>query len=300
MTWKQTLGLIFLIMLSVLLVAYFVTARPVSQGRAMTIMGLSSVFPAADHARVHDAKNGWQGYAWGGNFRLFQRPSPHAGADFKKLAADNFSRAPLKQDLSLFGGGFYALQKVRKGYRMACLFFRGNTTYWADMVSTNSLHFNRLAFENFILNLEIDGEKAPAAVAEEIRSLREKISPFFMQTPGQLLTMIAAISALVLLIVAAVNLIGGACPRRGDRPMEICTPRATVAVRGFGRRQVGACCLCLEGDSLTIYRFRRPLLRIDMRSERQHVVWEKRSLLYKKYRVILSEDEFQRWRSRFL
>ncbi len=65
-------------------------------------------------------------------------------------------------------------------------------------------------------------------------------------------------------------------------------------------RRLRACCLCLEGESLVVYRFHRLFFKIDMGLERQHVVWKKNSLYYKKFRVILAEEDFQNWRSRFL
>jgi hypothetical protein len=299
MTWKKSLWLTFFVLLSVLLIVNFIISRQSIQGSAGKIMGVSSIFPAGDYSRIHDAKNGWQGYGFAGNFRFFSRSSPQAREDFQKLVKDNFSRSPLKQDLALFDGGVYILQKAGKGYRMFCLFFHGDTNYWADMFSPDSLHFRRQAFENFILNLEIDGERTSPAVAGQINSLHKKISPFFMQTPAQLLAMMAVIFTMVLLITVAVNLFSGSCPRHQDLLPEACTPGATLIVKGFGRRRVSACCLCREGESLVIYRFRRPFLKIDMRSERQNIVWEKNSLGYKNIRVLLAEDDFQNWRSRF-
>lgn len=300
MTWKKTLLLISFIMLTVLLAANFIMGTLRIQGRAQEIMGVRSIFPAGAHAPVPDAKNGWQGYGFAGNFRFFRRPTLQARDDFRKLLKDNFSRLPLRQDLALFDGGAYILQRVRKGYRMFCLFFNGRTVYWADMFSAHSLHFSRQVFEGFILNLEIDGRTVSPVVAAQVRSLHERISPFIIQTPSQLLAMIAAAFMLALLIVAAVNIFSGSCPRRHDMPAEMCTPGATVVVRGWGRRQATACCLCLEGGSLVVYRFRRPFLKIDMRSERPHMVWKKKSLYYKNYRVILTEEEFDHWRSRLL
>jgi hypothetical protein len=299
MTWKKSLWLTFFIMLSVMLIVNFVISRQGIQGNAMKIMGVSSLFPAGNYSGIPDAKNGWQGYGFAGGFRFFSRSSPQARKDLQKLVNDNFSRSLLKQNLALFDGGAYILQKAGKGYRMFCLFAYGDTNYWADMVSPDSLHFRLQAFENFILNLEIDGEKTPPAVAEQIRSLHKKISPFFMQTPSQLLGMMAVIFTLILLVAVAVNIFSGSCPRRQNPVPEACTPRATLVVRGFGRRQVTACCLCREGESLVIYRFRRPFLKIDIRNEWQNIVWEKNSLCYKNFRVILNEDDFQNWRSRF-
>jgi hypothetical protein len=299
MTWKKSMWLTFFVMLSVMLIVNFIFSRQSIQGNTMKIMGVSSIFPAGNYSRIPDAKNGWQGFGFAMNFRFFFRSSPQARLDLRKLVKDNFSRSPLKQDLALFDGGAYILQKAGKGYRMFCLFSRGDTNYWADMFSPSSLHFSRQAFEQFILNLEIDGQKTSAVVAGQIDSLHNKISPFFMQTPAQLLGMMAIICALAMFIAVAANIFSGSCPLRLDLTPEACTPGATLLVRGFGRRRVGACCLCREGDFLVIYRFRRPFLKIDMSTERQNVLWEKNSLRYKNYRVILDEDDFQNWRSRF-
>ena len=300
MTWKKTLWLTFFIMLAVMLIVYFVISRQSIQGNAMKIMGVSSIFPAGNCSRIPDAKNGWQGCGFTGNFRFFSRSSPQAREDFQKLVKENFSRSPLKQDLALFDGGVYVLQRAGKGYRMFCLFYKGGVNYWADMLSRDSLHFSRQAFERFILNLEIEGEKTAAAVVGQIGSLHGKISPFFMQTPGQLLGMMATIFTLVMLFAAAMIRFSGSCPRRQDQAGEACTPGATLAIRGFGRRNVTACCLCREGEFLVIYRFRRPYLKINIRRERQDIVWEKRSFRYKNIRVTLDDDDFQNWRLRLM
>jgi hypothetical protein len=49
-----------------------------------------------------------------------------------------------------------------------------------------------------------------------------------------------------------------------------------------------------------IYRFRRPYLWIDIRGERQDIVWEKKSLRYKNIRGILEDNGFQDWRLRLM
>jgi hypothetical protein len=299
MTWKKTLWLTFFIMLSVLLIVNFIIARQRIQMDARKVMGVRSLFPSGNCSRIPDAKNGWQGYGFTRKFRFFSRSSPHAREDLQKLVKDNFSRLTLRKDLALFDGGAYILQKAGKGYRMFCLFSHGDTNYWADMFSPGSLHFSRQAFEIFILNLEIDGERTSPAVAGQIGSLHKKISPFLMQTPAQLLGMMTVIFTLVLLITLAVNIFSGSCPRRRELSPEECAPGATLLVKGFGRRRVSACCLCREGESLVIYRFRRPFLKIDIRNERQNIIWEKNSLCYKNIRVVLDEDDFQHWRSGF-
>lgn len=299
MAWKKVLRLVFFIMLGVWLTVAFVISRQRVQGQTREIMGVRSLFPAGAYSPVRDAKNGWQGYGFARNFRFFTRASSRPRDDFEKLVQENFSRSPLKQDLALFDGGAYFLQKAGKGYRLFCLFFYGGTNYWADMASPDSLHFSCAAFESFILSLEIGGARTSPAVAGQIRGLHEKISPFFMQTPAQVLGLMAAVFALVMLIAVVVNVFSGSCPRRQDAAPGACVAGATLVVRGFGRRRVSACCLCREGDSLVIYLFRRPFLKIDARSERQNIVWEKNSLCYKHVRVLLTEDDFQNWRSRF-
>jgi hypothetical protein len=35
-------------------------------------------------------------------------------------------------------------------------------------------------------------------------------------------------------------------------------------------------------------------------SDRRNIAWEKNSLVYKNIRVILAEEDFQRWRSLFI
>lgn len=300
MTWKKSLWLASSIMLAVLLIAYFFISRQRIPGRDMRIMGVSSIFPAGGYSRVMDAKNNWQGFAFAGKFRFFFRPSPRAREDFLRLAKENFSRALWKQDLALFGGGVYVLQRARKGYRMFCLFYRDRVNYWADMLSGNSLDFSRQAFERFMLNLEIGGEKTAAVVAGQIAALHGKISPFFMQTPAQLLGMMAAIFALVMMVILALMRFSGSCPRGRSGQAETCTPGATLAIRGFGRRQVTACCLCREGEFLVIYRFRRPYLRIDIHRERHKIAWGKNSFCYKNIRITLDEEAFQEWRLRLM
>jgi len=297
MTWKRMLLVLALVMLAILLSVYFVISRQVIPGQAMTIMGASSIFPGGSLASVPDAKNNWQGFAFAGNFRFFSRSSPRAREDFEKLARENFAAAPLKTDLALFGGGIYVLQKVGKGYRMFCLFHKGAMNYWADMRSRDSLHFSRQAFERFILNLEIDGEKTAPRARAQVAALAGRIPFFFMQSPAQLLGMMAAVFVLTLLISALANRTSGSCPRRADLAEGACTPFATLRIGGFGRRKITACCLCREGEFLVIYRFRRPFLKIDIRGARPEITWGKSSFRYRHIRVILKYEDFQRWRS---
>jgi hypothetical protein len=300
MTWKRTLWVMLFVMLAVWISVYFILSRQEIPGNELSVLGVRSVFPAGNYAAVPDAKNGWQGFGFSGNFRFFSRPSARAGEDFKELIKKNFSHLSLKTELSLFEGGFYALQKSGKGYRLFCLFFKGPMNYWADMHSADSLHFSRQAFERFMLNLEIDGEKVSPAVTGQMAALRRRISPFFMQTPGLVLGFMAGICLFTLWMTAMINSFAGSSPRRFDMPVEALTPGATLSVRRAGRRRVTACCLCLQGESLVIYRFRRPYLTIDIRRERQDIIWGKKSFRYKNIRVILDNDSFQNWRLRLM
>lgn len=297
MTWKKMLWLMGCIMLAVLLAVSVIISRQRIAGSERSVLGARSVFPAGDFAPVRNAENGWQGIGFARGFRFFSRPAPRAREDFRELVLKNFSGLPLRAELSLFSGGVYALQKAGKGYILFCVFYKSDTLYWADMVSADSLDLSRQAFERFILNLEIAGGKPSPAVAGQIRSLQGKIPLFFMQSPGQLLGMMALFFILVLLLSTAANLYSGSCPPRKDMaPEEACTPGATLYVRRFGGRKVSACCLRREGEFMVVYRYRRPFMKVDIRSERQKIIWEKSSFRYENIRIILKYEDFQRWR----
>jgi hypothetical protein len=285
------------LMLLPLLAVYFFISRLEIPGSEMEIMGVRSVFPAGRHVPVAAAKNGWQGFAFAGNFRFFRRPSAHARDDHQSLQRKNFPATPLQAELDLFAGGFYAMQKAGKGYRLACIFYQGDSNYWADMASANSLDFSRRVFERFILNLRIDGEGVSPRVAGQVAALSREISPLFMQTPDMLLGMMAAGFILALLIAYLSNRFSGSCPRRGAADAGTCTPYATLRVGGFGRRRISACCLRHEGGQLAIYRFRRPFMKIDIAGARHEIAWETSSFRYKNIRVILPYADFQNWRA---
>jgi hypothetical protein len=286
-------------MLLPLLVMFFVVSRLEIPGSEIEIMGVRSIFPAGRNSPVLDAKNGWQGFAFPGHFRFFRRPSAQARDDFQKLKRENFSATPLQADLDLFAGGLYVLQKAGKGYRLFCLFGKGSANYWADMASANSLDVSRRAFERFILNLEMGGEKVSPAVAGQLAALRGRVSPWLMQTPGQLCAMIGAFFFLALTITYLVNRFSGSCPRprSSDPGSGTCTPYATLRVGGFGRRQLTACCLRQEGDQLVIYRFRRPYKKIAIAAARHEIIWESSSFRYQNLRIILPYNDFQRWQA---
>ena len=297
MTWKRMMGVMAVLMLLPLLVMFFVVSRLDVPGDEMEVMGVRSIFPAGRHSPVAEVKNGWQGFAFAGNFRFFRRPSEHARDDQQKLKRENFPATPLQVELDLFAGGFYAMRKEGKGYRLFCLFSKGDMNYWADMASANSLDISRPAFERFILNLEIDGEKVSPAVAAQVASLGRRVSPWLVQTPGQLFGMLGVIFALVLTVIFLVNRFSGSCPRHGDPVGGTCTPYATLRVGGFGRRQLTACCLRHEGDQLVIYRFRRPYMKIDIPGGCREIVWETTSFRYRNIRVVLKYSDFQNWRT---
>lgn len=311
MTWRRVLVLVFAVMLASLLPLYFFVARQVIPGASIEVLGARSLFPAGAHAPVSDARNGWQGFAFSGGLRFFQRPAADAAADLRALKRENFAAAPLLADLDLFAGGFIALRRANKGYRLFCVFHEGGTTYWADMRSSSSLDFALRAFERFIVNLEIGGRKAAPGVSGQLAALRRRIPWLTMQTPAQFFILMGGVFALTLLIVYFVFRLSGAPPRRpgpeaapameddGGR-QEWCTPYATLRIGGFGRRKTSACCLCLEGDTLVVYRFRRPFMKIDLRGERQELEWERSGFRYKSIRVIMDYGDFEKWRLRLM
>jgi hypothetical protein len=282
MTWKKMLLLMGFIMLAVLLAAFVIFSRQRIAGSERTVMGVRSVFPAGASAPVRDAENGWRGFGFARGLRFFSRPAARGREDFRELVRNNFSSLPLSVELSLFDGGVYALQKKGKGYRLFCVFYRGGTSYWADMASADSLNSSCLAFERFILHLEIAGERPAAAIAGQIASLHQRVPVFFM---------------LVLLVSTVVNLYSGSCPQRRDWAVETCSPGATLIVRRMGGRKITACCLCREGEFMVVYRYRRPFMKVDIARERQKIIWETSSFRYENIRLILKYEDFQRWRA---
>ncbi|MBN2345415.1 MAG: hypothetical protein JXO51_03420 [Candidatus Aminicenantes bacterium] len=299
MTWKRMMGVIGAVMLLALAIMFFFLSRLDIPSSEIEVMGVRSLFPAGRYTAVAGAENGWQGFAFSGHFRLFRRPSPQAEEDFAALKRKNFSEAPLQADLDLFGGGICVMRKAAKSYRLFCIFYKGEVNYWADMRSSGTLDFAFRAFERFILNLEIDGARPLPVVAGQIASLRKRISPLLMQSPAQLLVLMAAIFLAIMGITWAANRFSGSCPRHAA-PGADCTPGATLVASGFGRRKVTACCLCLEGDFLVIYRFRRPYMKIDLRRERQDIAWEKAALRYKNVRLRMDYEAFEKWRLRLM
>jgi hypothetical protein len=296
-TWRRSLWLSSLIMSVLLAIGGWILSRLYIPGETTNVMNVRSIFPAGGAFRVPDAKNNWQGFGFAGNFRFFSRPSPEARNDLRKLAEENFSRSRWKKELALFDGGIYALKPAGKGYLMFCLFSRRGTDYWADMRSGNSLDFGRRAFERFIVNLEIEGEKAAPEVQAQVAALARGIPWFFMQSLAQLLGAMAVAFMLIFLIQYRVNLFGGSCPNRGEPAAGICTPQATLRQSVFRRRRIAACCLCQEGDLLVIYRFRRPFRKIALQDVRRNVIWGKSSFRYRDIRLILNYADFQRWRT---
>lgn len=304
MTWRRMTVLMAALMLLALGVMFFFFSRLEIPGRRLEVLGVRSVFPAGDYAPVAAAENGWQGYAFAGPFRFFRRPSSAAGADHLELARKNAANAWRRADLDLFAGGLVALRRANKGYRVLCLFHRDGMNYWADLVSNSSLDFGLQVCERFLLNLEIGGEKAAPALAGQLAALRRKVTPFAIQTLPQMMALMAMIFLLVTGITYGVNRFSGSCPRRlrslSAGGVSECSPYATLRVGGLGRRQITACCLCLEGEQLVIYRFRRPYMRIDLRSEREGIAWEKAAFRYKNIRVIPRYEDFERWRLRLM
>ncbi len=304
MTWRRMTALMAALMLLALGVMFFFFSRLEIPGRRLEVLGVRSVFPAGDYAPVAGAENGWQGYAFAGHFRFFRRPSAAAGADHLELARKNAADAWRRAELDLFAGGLIQLRRANKGYRVLCLFHREGMNYWADLASNSSLDFGLQIVERFLLNLEINGEKAPPSLAGQLAALRRRVSPFAIQTLAQMMALMATILLLVTGVTYLVNRFSGSCPRRvrsvSGEGVNECSPYATLRIGGLGRRQITACCLCLEGDFLVIYRFRRPYLKIDLRSEREEISWEKAAFRFKNLRVLPRYEDFERWRLRWM
>ena len=261
-----------------------------------TLSGISSRFPAGT-AEPLDLK-GWKGFRLPGGFRAFWKDFPDPTSSFRELDEKSLRNAHRKRPLSLFDEGVYAVWRRHKGYTLTCMFRSAGRIYWLDMVSTSTLDHSRRAFDDCILNLRIDGKAAAPGVREELSAVSRSVSIWVIQSRDGFILLLGGFFVLIVGGMLMVMRLAGSIPRGKNPDVDFCSPQATLVERRIGRRRSMPCCLCLEGEELVAYRFRRPCLRIPLGKEKGDLRLEKKSLRYDRYQIILSEDDLQRWRVR--
>lgn len=261
-----------------------------------TLAGIRSRFSAGT-AEPLDLK-GWKGFRLPGQFRAFWKDFPDPAGNFRELDEKSLRNAHRKRPLSLFDEGVYAVWRRHKGYTLTCMFRSANRIYWLDMVSTSTLDHARRAFDDCILNLSIGGRAAAPGVREELAAVSRSVSIWVIQSIDEFALMLGGFFVFIGGGIFMIMRLAGSMPRGKNPDVDFCSPQATLAERRIGRRRNMPCCLCLEGEELVAYRFRRPVLRIPLGKGKGDLRLENKSLRYDRYRIFLSEDDLQRWRVR--
>ncbi len=297
MTWKGSLKLVIVLQLLVLLGLYVFFSSVFLQVKCepRTFGDVSSLFPSGPADPL--VLNGWKGFRLPYRFRIFCKDFPDPVEGFRELVQKSLKNPYLQKPLSLFDEGLYVIWRQPKGYNLTCLFRRAGRIYWLDMASSSTLDYCQRAFDTSILNLQVRQEAVSAKVKEELSAISRSISPWVIQRPEWFIMMLAGLFVLIWCVIYLVMRLAGACPRDKSPDLDFCTPQATLIERGLGRRTT-PCCLCLEGEELVVYRFRRPYLRIPFVREKENLRLEKKAIHYQKYQILLGEEDLQRWRVR--
>ena len=178
------------------------------------------------------------------------------------------------------------------------MFRSAGRIYWLDMVSSSTLDHSRRAFDDCILNLSIGGKATEPGIREELDAISRSVSIWVIQSPNRFILMLGGLFFLFGGGIFMVMHLSGSLPRNKNPDVDFCSPQATLVERRIGRRRNTPCCLCLEGEELVVYRFRRPYLRIPLGKETGNPRLEKKSIRYERYRIVLEEENLQLWRTR--
>ncbi len=198
---------------------------------------VSSVFPNWEE------EDYWMGNGWKG--KVFNS----ALAQFRILWKDEhwkpkpeFSKENVlfMKELKKFPGGKYYVKKAVHGYSVTSFFHLGSRTYWADMTSLSKFSKYKKAFDLFLENLEIGGEKSLIKRKDleakiPLSIMRSEVTVFFLSSGA-----ILFLSVFYLLLFP----IFGSCRGREGQCYSL-------AVIKFGRSIFSGarpCCLCISGD----------------------------------------------------
>lgn len=241
MDWRKTFKIIFLIQLIVLFIVYFILSKIKINMTELEVDGVKSLYPQGEY--LSQKKRGWQGYVFSNSFRLFYQDFSDAEKNFSVLIKENLEKYRRKKWLSLFNKGIYVFHKLNKGYFLACIFKRANRIFWVDMTSSSTLDYYKKAFDDFILNMEINGEKTSQTVRRELHAFNSEISILDMQNPDLLILFMGVIFLFTLMVVYFVMRLSGRCPSSEDQYGKFCSEGATIITKKFGRKS-SPCCVC--------------------------------------------------------
>lgn len=294
MTWKRSILLVAAIEAMVLLVLFVVFSNMKIPLEVRTVDSVRALFPPGQTQAYHSGE--WRGYRFPHRFRFLHRQDA-PDVNLQNMIIRTVASPALMEPLSLGSEGYYVLRRQAKGYVLFAVFRTNGLVYWLDMVSSSTLDHSRTAFHRCLLSLEIDDLVIDRDALEgQLSEYAGKISPLVIQSATQLLGFFVVLFLAIVAFTYWLISLSGACPRGKMETSTLCTPRVTVTRRGFGSN-TSACCLCLEGDQIIAYRFRRPFLTIRLSESRDDLFLENDRIRYKNYTFIMEDDDFHRWHS---
>lgn len=294
MTWKRVLYLVLAIEASVVLVLFIVFSRMAVPLETRTFDSVRSLFPSGQTQIYRSGE--WEGYRFPHRFRFLHR---HDAPDvnLQRMIGRTVASPALLESFSLGSEGYYVLRRQAKGYVLFAVFRANGLIYWLDMVSSSTLDHARTAFHRCLLSLEIDDLTIDrAAVERQLEEFSGRISFLVIQSTAQLLGFFVALFVAIYGFTYWLMSLSGACPKRKGEFTILCTPRVTVTRRGLGSNTT-ACCLCLEGDRIVAYRFRKPFLIILLSESRDELFLENHRIRFKNFSFIMEDSDFRQWHS---
>jgi hypothetical protein len=292
---KKTFLIIFFINLVVIggVYLFLEQIRPKPVPVTLSGLGITSLFPSTEYQPA--SSQDWWGFRFPGNLRMLVRDYPDPHNHFDTLLEKAYPRYRLKKEIPLYERGMYVLRKKSKGYILAAVFIRGTRIYWFDLVSNSTLDFNLDLFHQLLVNLKINGEPVDSGLSEQLPAPGGEISIFTIQPPGIFLLMFSVILLFTLALVYVIfHIATRPPPRKMDGILRICTRDVTYTYRKGWQRNSSPACLCREGDTLVLYRFRKSILKIDLNQEGNLLKRKKKNLIYHNYFIRISDDDLRR------
>lgn len=292
---KKTIFIIFIINLVVIGGVYLfleqIRPRPVPV--TLSGLGITSLFPSTEYEPASSQE--WWGFRFPGNLRILVRDysDPHDHLD--NLLENAYRRYRLKKEIPLYERGVYVLRKKTKGYILSTVFIKDTRIYWFDLVSSSTLDFNLNLFHQLLINLEINGEPVDPRLADQLPVPGGEISIYTIQPPGIFLVMFCVLLVGILVLVYVIfHLATRPPPPKMDGILRICARDITYTFRKGWQRNSSPACLCREGDTLVLYRFRKSILKIDLNQEGNQIKRKKKNLIYQNYYIRISDDDLKR------
>ena len=286
MTWRKLLVFIFLVELLLALTIVMIVFKPVDTEKR-EFMNLRSSFPSGRYETRRDGN--WTGYSFSAGLRLLSRIFPDPEMAFNEIVAEVFSGESWRQEIDLGDMGTAILQSRGRGYVVYVIFRQGDTVYWLDLVSKNSLAKGMDFFNRFLLDLEVAGRPGGLRLARQLEQLWAKLPWFLRVSRFTAFSLLAGFIVFVFCVIWIILARMGRCPDAGGH--EFCVSGVTMIKRKPGGWNLAPCCLAREGKHLLVYRSAREIMRIDLQDAREEMTLSGRILRFRQVRFVLSARE---------